>query len=1812
MADYALYWVLTVIRYHARYQSTVKAPNIVGVNVDGNGFLANLLKSIVKAFQPFGVNMEIDTIPCLPDPIPPDYDRYIQIAILLVLCWILTIFEPYGLRLRHSVMCYYHPTRARQRAVWLYNHIMRSRSSFLKYARRQLRRRVVGSRGVTKITCKEYLRANLQCHWMRFFLGSDYQDACLLCGEVFREGDSAKPIRCAKPACLGIYCEQCFNDLQNLCTVCLEPIEYGDLSDVSEEKDSSEEDNIAIKKKKRKKRKKRCLISKCLKEDHDSDSDDDASSLLKDDSETTDSDYTSGTTTDNSYTYQNSKDISGELPTDSSYKFSDREKQNIPDYVSWGTFQDKVYKDDEKLRSSTTVSDGLSSIESEKQTKVTNLQEAVPENEGGSIPSVESIIASIKSEEFTVALGDGPCKVSVHDSERLIKSITASSLVEKYVSKTPPNEPESSFNLVDMFSDDSSVISELNVVSAYSALSRVTDSQLNKGKRKFKRKAKIPFGRFLLTKTQFIRPSTSFNDSQTKKKKQIPFKMSVKEPTVLLQVTEIDVEPREKEYENLNSPASPGKKIKPQHISFSSVEKVISNKKINDKQFHCEVVHKLQKRLNKKSPRSEKYQKKKKRTRNKADTCEKCLKKEKTPTSTVSKRRFRRTKKSRKNKLSSEKSRHSRCRLYKKTLRLCKEAYEKARERRKRKRTLKVTTQLFPLTNIRDSGISHYNSEKVINIVKYTSSESEDSKPKKVDTGVGSSELGKSESVVYKDEMTSTKTEPSSSHSSVLSELQKKSLTKSDFLKSRKRKNKENIDQSPSEGSLSENNSEGVQKPKAVKKRVPLTDRSNQTFSSDVTYESSESVVTPVTITPGSETSDITSGQSPRESNKVPMQIQRCMTCLRNLQTHDLFANTIFDAHKFQHQKPKKPIYFDNRSQEMQQCQNCMYLKDTSVNTSSTKKCFYVDKKKMKFQIPPLNLNFDSPKPRAVDHFKDRVKYEIIRETPRSSTSDSRSPTYTPRSPLNVNYQIYVPRFDKFVTCSTVSERINMPQQTDISKQIDEYRHVQRTKRLQHLFKIKREQNDGYSRDTSPERNVQCSLTASRNRHSVSFNESFKKSYEKQPSHQQVRYNTEAHKQKVKDYYKKISNKQPTDNLSVVTGDQNKFMKFIKGIFRKAKSEAVSEPQKPKLYLEACNRAVITSSSKFPEGISFPGNYTYTSLSSSTSSGDIYLPEHSSETSTRSSGFSLMGSTVSHTRGGGDSQIHDSQQSFTTTRTTTSLPSITANNVNTQKKNHAKINSSDSELSDIEIYFGKKKPFRQIAKHTKTRIKISEPFTKRSSTDSASTPMTSSNNPEEQTPRYSRQPAERDQDPDIATKEVRLMKRFYSSPAIPNYTDVYTSTSNTNMHDICTSRNVNPAYAATIKALHSPFKPERQFNMDMLNENYIDTNHADCQQSCCCQGSTRSKRSSLHRSQDDCKLCCSSEERHPPSVRFSSRTEMHFPHEYDRPCKSPSNSGCYYQHTNKAEEIRDCLPEYSGGEPNKNYKCEKIYRLNKASGTDNPNYQYPHDFCTCNNFEISSNNEGSRRIMDDEASYDSGCSGRSEFPDLVYQNTNEFMDLVNELGETLSQRNKARVRKAMREFEIMSSQNKNLEKPVFDSDSDERLHIQRRRRIPCPACSRCQKKRSCEQQPFYNTRFTTICTKRDTNTSRCPSMVGSPSHPQEAHGYVNRVVRYMDDNNTRTNTMPESPKFHKKVGNPHWELNPRTGEWFKIYNGYYQYDNNSCENTPMSPRQRQSCMCERSPGRYSSRRNSIERQVYNASPRSYRCSNCGCPREHMY
>ena len=64
--------------------------------------------------------------------------------------------------------------------------------------------------------------------------GYDFKN-CILCGKEGRPQDMVNFTHCANYGCDTIYCNECFEELNNLCTVCMNPVDYGDLSDASEE-----------------------------------------------------------------------------------------------------------------------------------------------------------------------------------------------------------------------------------------------------------------------------------------------------------------------------------------------------------------------------------------------------------------------------------------------------------------------------------------------------------------------------------------------------------------------------------------------------------------------------------------------------------------------------------------------------------------------------------------------------------------------------------------------------------------------------------------------------------------------------------------------------------------------------------------------------------------------------------------------------------------------------------------------------------------------------------------------------------------------------------------------------------------------------------------------------------------------------------------------------------------------------------------------------------------------------------------------------------------------------------------------------------------------------------------------------------------------------------------------------------------------------------------------------------------------------------------------------------------------------------------
>ncbi|XP_037900618.1 DC-STAMP domain-containing protein 2-like [Glossina fuscipes] len=242
LSDFSLFWVLALISFFGLRQRGFEPPPYITVQVNGSGFVGEIFRGIVGAFEPMSQNYTVDTKTCLPLPYEPNFTTYYLIASLCCLAWIFLLCQPYGLRLRHAIMRLYYPDVARERAVWLYDKILLNRMTFFKLARRKARLLFVSDKTVDDFSWMDWIRARTEKYWWcRLILGRSKSEKCLLCGTPLKADTRVK---CESLGCKALYCKTCFEGSENICCICHNPMEYGDLSDLSEIKDSSDDPDV--------------------------------------------------------------------------------------------------------------------------------------------------------------------------------------------------------------------------------------------------------------------------------------------------------------------------------------------------------------------------------------------------------------------------------------------------------------------------------------------------------------------------------------------------------------------------------------------------------------------------------------------------------------------------------------------------------------------------------------------------------------------------------------------------------------------------------------------------------------------------------------------------------------------------------------------------------------------------------------------------------------------------------------------------------------------------------------------------------------------------------------------------------------------------------------------------------------------------------------------------------------------------------------------------------------------------------------------------------------------------------------------------------------------------------------------------------------------------------------------------------------------------------------------------------------------------------------------------------------------------------
>ncbi|XP_066270347.1 DC-STAMP domain-containing protein 2-like [Branchiostoma lanceolatum] len=256
--DWAQWWLLFMVALNADMKIDANPPYRIGMQVNGDGMLADMFRVLITSFDPLAEeDFTFDTSKCLPNPRFPDLSIYRKIGFIYGACLFTVFFEAYGLRLRRATCASYFPERERERIVWLYNHMLKRRGGLVATLRKWVLRKGIEKmaeeadqevsfepdreaydsnvldRCASSFPCVERLLK--MCGWK----GKKY---CISCAKPGKHEDKQKFKHCENAGCKGIFCLDCWIQINNTCTLCMRPVDYSDAAYVSEERDSSDEE----------------------------------------------------------------------------------------------------------------------------------------------------------------------------------------------------------------------------------------------------------------------------------------------------------------------------------------------------------------------------------------------------------------------------------------------------------------------------------------------------------------------------------------------------------------------------------------------------------------------------------------------------------------------------------------------------------------------------------------------------------------------------------------------------------------------------------------------------------------------------------------------------------------------------------------------------------------------------------------------------------------------------------------------------------------------------------------------------------------------------------------------------------------------------------------------------------------------------------------------------------------------------------------------------------------------------------------------------------------------------------------------------------------------------------------------------------------------------------------------------------------------------------------------------------------------------------------------------------------------------------
>lgn len=195
---------------------------------------------------------------CMPEVWEPDWEDYARIWSGIGYLAGAAFFAAYVLRLRQLFAGWIYPKKAKERELWLYNHILALRSPAVESIRRHKRKMIEDGAGLKNkagaidrnklmgsvSVWDRMVAASMICNFINSFILRRETFLCSKCGGKIIVEDKPSYVECPNQKCQSLYHTECAENLNNTCMDCSEPIQKDDPKAMMEERDSSDDSDM--------------------------------------------------------------------------------------------------------------------------------------------------------------------------------------------------------------------------------------------------------------------------------------------------------------------------------------------------------------------------------------------------------------------------------------------------------------------------------------------------------------------------------------------------------------------------------------------------------------------------------------------------------------------------------------------------------------------------------------------------------------------------------------------------------------------------------------------------------------------------------------------------------------------------------------------------------------------------------------------------------------------------------------------------------------------------------------------------------------------------------------------------------------------------------------------------------------------------------------------------------------------------------------------------------------------------------------------------------------------------------------------------------------------------------------------------------------------------------------------------------------------------------------------------------------------------------------------------------------------------------